>query len=349
VLKRRFTAPLCALAVLSSAALVSGFAPSAHAATSLTGAGSTFDYPFFSAAFAAYGKQKDVTVNYQPVGSGAGIQNLTQRLVDFGASDVPMNPVSELPAAEKAGGPVEQIPIALGGVSVAYNVSGVKTGLHLDGPTLARIFLGTVKTWNDRAIKALNPGVKLPSTAITVVHRSDSSGTSYAFTDYLSKVSDTWRGNVGVSKTPSWPTGVGGKGNLGVAQLVQQTDGAIGYVEMAYVLQNRMKEAAIRNRSGQYVLPTLKSVAADAAAFPRVNAESFSIANGQGKAAYPIATYSWVILFRNQSDKTRGKALVSLMTWLVTSAQGKYARSLDYVPLPRVVQKVGLAALKAVK
>jgi phosphate transport system substrate-binding protein len=335
--------------VLAGAAISPAVSVPAHAAVSLVGAGSTFDYPFFDSAFKAYAGQKGVSVNYQPVGSGAGIQQFTQKLVDFGATDVPMNPLTELPAAVKAGGPVEQIPIALGGVSIAYNIPGVKSGLHLDGSVLADIFLGTVKTWNDKSIRALNKNVKLPSLTITVVHRSDSSGTSYAFTDYLSKVNDTWRGQIGASKTPNWPTGVGGKGNLGVAQLVQQTSGAIGYVELAYVLQNKMKEVALENESKQFVTPTLSTVAAAANSFKNVSAEHFSITNGKGKTVYPIATYSWVLLYRHQADATKGKALVALMKWLVTTAQTKYGKPLDYVPLPKNAQTVGLTDLKAVK
>lgn len=341
----RVVALLCALATLGAATLAPALSVRAHADTSLTGAGSTFDYPFFDKAFKAY---KGATVNYQPVGSGAGIQQFTQKLVDFGATDVPMNPTSELPAAVNAGGPVEQIPIALGGISIPYNIPGVKSGLHLDGPTIAKIYFGVIKKWNDPAIRRLNKGLHLPDLAITVVHRSDGSGTSNAFTDYLSKVDDQWRTNVGVSKTPNWPAGVGGKGNLGVAQLVQQTSGAIGYVELAYVLQNHMKEAMVKNRSHQWVYPTLKSVAADAKGFRHVTAEQYSIANGKGKDAYPIATYSWVLLYRHQSDASTGKALVTLMRWLATTAQTKYAKKLGYVPLPEAVQKIGLADLKRV-
>jgi phosphate transport system substrate-binding protein len=347
---KRLIAPVCAAAVLGAAALVPSLPTPVHAATALQGAGSSFDFPFFDSAFKAYANKHSVTVNYQPVGSGAGIQNFIQKLVDFGASDVPLNPVKEEPAAVKAGGPVQQIPIALGGVSVAFNIPGVKNGaLKLDGPTLARIYLGTITKWNDPAIKKLNKNLKLPDLTITVVHRADSSGTSYAFTDYLSKVSDQWRGLVGVGKTPNWPTGVGGQANLGVAQLVQQTSGAIGYVELAYVIQNHMKQAAIKNRNGFYQTPSPKTVAADAAAFPSVSFTNFSIANGKGKQAYPICTYSWVILFRNQPDTVKGKALVALMTWMVTTAQTKYAKPLDYVPLPASIQKVGLKLLKQVK
>lgn len=347
---KKFIAPLCAAAVLGAAALTPALSTPVHAAVSLQGAGSTFDFPFFDSAFKAYAKEKGVDVNYQPVGSGAGIANFTQKLVDFGATDVPLNPVKEEPAAVAAGGPVQQIPVALGGVSIAYNVPGIKTGvIHLDGGTLAKIYLGTIKKWNDPAIKKLNKKVKLPDLDITVVHRSDGSGTSYAFTDYLSKVSDQWRGLVGVSKTPNWPAGVGGQGNLGVAQLVEQTSGAIGYVELAYVLQNHMHEAQIKNKSGVYQLPTLKTVAADAAAFPKVNSTNFSIANGKGKNVYPICTYSWVLIFRHQADASKGKALVALMKWLVTTAQTKYGKPLDYVPLPKKIQTLGVGLLKQVK
>lgn len=346
---KRVIAPLCALAVLSSAALSPSLSSPVHADVSLVGAGSTFDFPFFDSAFKAYQSQKHISINYQPVGSGAGIQQFTQKLVDFGATDVPMSPFSELPAAVKAGGPVEQIPVALGGVSMAYNVPGVKTGLHLDGTTIARIFLGSITKWNDGAIKRLNRKVRLPNLAITVVHRSDGSGTSFAFSDYLSAINSQWRVNVGASKTPNWPVGVGGKGNLGVAQFVLQTSGAIGYVELAYVIQNHMHQALVLNARHQYEFPSLKTVTADAASFKRVSASRFSIVNGKGKNAYPISTYSWLLLYQHQSDTTKAKALVSLMKWIVTTAQTKFAKKLDYVPLPKPVQKIGLDDLKKVR
>ncbi len=347
-MRKRIIVFLGALCVVLGALISPSLTLPVHADVSLTGAGSTFDFPFFDAAFKGYGH--GVTVNYQPVGSGAGIQQFTQKLVDFGASDVPMNPITELPAAVKAGGPVAQIPVALGGISIAYNIPGVKTGLKLDGPTIAKIFLGTITRWNDPTIRKLNKGVKLPALAITTVHRSDGSGTSYAFTDYLAKVNDQWRGLVGVSKTPTWPTNgsVGGKGNLGVAQLVESTPGAVGYVELAYVLQTHMNEAAVENRSKRFEVPTLKSVAAAAAAFPKVSSENFSITNEKGKDVYPIVTYSWLLVFKNQPDAAKGKALVTLMKWLATSAQTKYAKSLDYVPLPKNVQTLALNLLKQV-
>lgn len=345
--KRVLTA-FCAAAVAVSGIATPALAAPSHAGVSLVGAGSTFDFPFFDAAFKAYGKKAGVTVNYQPVGSGAGIASFTSKLVDFGASDVPMNPTSELPAAVRAGGAVEQIPIALGGVSIAYNIPGVKGGLHLNSETIAGIFLGTIKNWNSKTIKKLNPKVHLPNLAITVVHRSDGSGTSFAFTDYLSKVSDVWRGNVGTSKTPPWPTGVGGKGNLGVAQLVQSARGAIGYVELAYVLQTHMHQAMIENRAHHFEFATPKTVAADAAGFKHIDATHYSIVNGSAKTGYPIATYSWLLVFRHQSDHAKGKALVALLKWLTTTGQS-YAKKLQYVPLPKNVQHTGLGLVKQIK
>ncbi len=344
---KKVIASLCVVSVLGGVVTVPALGAPARDSVSLVGAGSTFDFPFFDKAFNVYKSQSGVSVNYQPIGSGAGIQQFTQKLVDFGATDVPMNPTSELPAAVKAGGAVEQIPIALGGVSIAYNIPGVRSGLHLDGTTLARIYLGTITQWNDRSIRKLNPKIHLPSLAITVVHRSDGSGTSYAFTDYLSTIDAQWRGVVGATKTPAWPVGVGGKGNLGVAQLVQQTSGAIGYVELAYVLQTHMKEAMMENHSHRFQFPTPKTVAADAASFKHVSAQDFSIVDGHAKNGYPISTYSWLLIFRHQSDHAKGKALVTMMKWLVTTGQ-RYAKTLDYVPLPKSTEHVGLLALKRV-
>jgi len=343
----RLTASICAATILAGAAFTPAFAARSGAGVSLTGAGSSFDFPFFDKAFSVYNSKYGVSVNYQPKGSGAGIAQFTQKLVNFGATDVPMNPTSELPAAVRAGGPVQQIPVALGGISIAYNIPGVKTGLHLDGSTLAKIYLGTITNWKDAAIKKLNKKVKLPDLAITVVHRSDGSGTSFAFTNYLSKISSQWNGYVGTGKLPNWPVGVGGQANLGVAQLVQQTSGAIGYVELAYVLQQHMHQAMIENVRHQFELPSPKTVAADAASFKKVSAANFSIVNGRGKNAYPISTYSWLLIYKHQTDATTGKALVKLTEWLVTTGQ-KYAAKLEYVALPKTVQQIGLSAAKQV-
>lgn len=344
---RGITAALLTTAVLVSAALT----PAAHAApprshVDLTGAGSTFDFPLFDKVFKIYGSTHDVTVNYQAVGSGAGIQQFTAKTVDFGASDVPMNPATELQAAVKAGGPVYQIPIALGGVSVAYNIPGVKSGkLRLTGDVLARIYLGTISTWNNPAIKKINKGVKLPNLHITPVYRNDGSGTSYIFTDYLAKVSDQWRQAVGTGKLPNWPAGVGGKGSPGVAQIVEQTPGAIGYVEQSYILTNRMNQAALQNKARQWVTPSVKSVGAAAAAFPKVTAQKFSITNAPGKASYPISGFSWVLVFKRQSSAAKAGALSSLFKWTASSGQ-KYGKILGYTPLPRTIQNSVVKTLK---
>lgn len=342
------------IAVGLSAAIIlagSAFTPGTYAASprtgvELTGAGSTFDYPLFDKVFRIYSQSHSLTVNYQPVGSGAGIQQFTARTVDFGASDVPMNPATELQAAIKAGGPVEQLPIALGGVSVAYNVPGVGNGkLHLTGDILARIYLGTITTWNNAHIKKINKGVTLPNLHITPVYRNDGSGTSYIFTDYLAKVSDQWRQAVGVGKLPNWPAGVGGKGSPGVAAVVQQTPGAIGYVEQSYILQNKMKQAAIQNKARKWITPSVKSVAAAAAEFPKVSARKFSITNARGKNSYPIAGYSWVLLFKQQSNAEKAKALAALFKWTASTGQ-KYGKSLGYTPLPRNIQQLAVKTIK---
>jgi phosphate transport system substrate-binding protein len=341
---KRFATIAGALVIATSALL----APVAavRAATNLTGAGSSFDYPFFNKAFTTY---CGGCVNYQPIGSGAGIQQFTAKTVDFGATDVPLDPTSELKAAVKAGGPVIQIAITLGGVAVAYNLPNIKSGLRLTGPVLAEIYLGLITHWNDSAIRKLNPKLKLPTMPIAVVHRSDSSGTSFIFTDYLSKVSDQWRGRVGTGKSPNWPTGVGGKGSAGVAQIVQSTSGGIGYVELSYALENGITYAAVLNRGKQFVLPARASVAAAASKYPNVNALNFSIVDAPGKLSYPICGYSWVLLWKNNPDASKGAALKKLFQWMLTSRAQGIAATLDYVPLPKKTVAKGQLLLKTMK
>lgn len=347
---RRCIAPLAAGLVAASALFSPALAARPLAGVSLVGAGSTFDQPFFQSAFTAYGNQKHVSVNYQGIGSGAGIQQFTAQTVDFGATDVPLDPTSELPAAFKANGAVLQVPIALGGVAISYNLPGIKTRqIRLTGPVLANIYLGLIKTWNDKAIKRLNPRVKLPNMAIIPAHRSDGSGTSFIFTDYLAKVSDEWRGRIGVGKLPNWPGGVGGKGNDGVAAIVQQQPGAIGYVELAYVLQNNMKVALMQNATGkQYVAPSPATVAQSASKFPHVSAQRYSIVDARCPACYPIAGYSWVLLWQHYADATKARELKALFSWMVTTAQTKYAKKLDYVPLPKNIVKLAQSEIKKV-
>ncbi|HVA32707.1 MAG TPA: phosphate ABC transporter substrate-binding protein PstS [Candidatus Baltobacteraceae bacterium] len=325
---------------LTLAALIAATAP-ALAATSLTGAGSTWDYPFFSKAFFDYGKAHNVEVNYQSIGSGGGIQQFTQRTVDFGATDVPMN-AKEVKAAEASGGPVLQIPVVLGGVSVAYNLPGIGSGLHLTPAVVANIYLGKIANWNDPAIVKLNPKVKLPNLAIIVVHRSDGSGTTYTFTDFLSHVSPEWASKVGKGKDVSWPapSAVGGKGNEGVAGQISNSPGAIGYVELAYVLQNRMPQALLLNRAGKWVEDTQAGVRAAAATKPTVSATDFSIVDTHCAACYPIAGYSWVVVYKNPQDKGRAKVLKQLLGWVASPSAQKIAGTLDYVPLPKNVQEL---------
>jgi phosphate transport system substrate-binding protein len=312
----------------------------------LTGAGATFPGPFYQKAFADYAIQyPQVTINYQAVGSGAGIQQFIKKTVDFGASDVPM--ASADIASAGGADALTQIPTTLGVVSIAFNISGV-SALNLDGDTLAGIYLGTIKKWNDPMLAALNSGTTLPNKAITVVHRSDGSGTTYHFTDYLSKISPDWKSKVGNAKSVSWPTGVGASGNQAVAQAVTSTDGSIGYVELAYVVQTGMKQAALKNANGKFVQASIDGATAAAATKPNVSPTDFSITNASCDACYPIAAFSWVMLYTSYSDADKGKAVVNLFKWLVTDGQS-VSKDLQYAPLPTAVQQLALTNLKTIK
>ena len=317
------------------------------AATSIVGAGSTFDLPFFNKAFPIYDKSNGVSVNYQGIGSGGGIKQFTNNTVDFGATDVPMNS-TELAAASKTGSAVVQIPVALGGVAIAYNLPEVgKKALKLDASTLSNIFLGKITKWNDPSIKALNPSLSLPDLAILPVHRSDSSGTTYITTNYLSSVSSTWSNSIGTGKSVQWSSNSeGGKGNPGVAAAIKQHTGAIGYVELAYALDNHIPFIQLKNRDGAYLFPTQNTVKAAASQFPKVNYKNFSIVNAPGKMSYPIAGYSWVLL--RQQPRNNAQALVKLFRWTVSTGQ-MYASGLNYVALPSNVQKQAQSALNGIK
>ena len=313
----------------------------AHAG-SLTGAGSTFDQPFFTRAFYEYNQlNHGVTVNYASIGSGGGIKQFQANTVNFGASDVPMNS-SEIAAA--TGGTVLQVPVALGGEAISYNLQGVAGGMKMTGPVLAEIYLGKITNWDDPAIKALNPGVPLPNQAITVVHRSDGSGTTYIFTNYLSTVSPTWSSGPGTGKSISWPVGVGGKGNEGVAGLVKDTPGSIGYVELAYALQSGFTYCQMKNHDGDYVSPSLSTVAADAAQKPNVTSTDFSIVDLPGASSYPISGYSWLLVYKQQKNLTLGTTLVHVLDWLTHGGQSQ-AQAIDYVPLPANVQQLARTTL----
>jgi phosphate transport system substrate-binding protein len=312
-------------------------------AAQLTGAGSTFDQPFFTRAFYEYNlKYPKATVNYASIGSGGGIAQFQANTVNFGASDVPMA-ASEI--ALDTDGPMVQVPVDLGGEAISYNLTGVLPGLHLTGTVIAEIYLGKITKWNDPAITALNPKVTLPNEAITVVHRADGSGTTYIFTNYLSTVSKAWASGPGTGKLVAWPVGVGGQGNEGVAGEVSEVPGAIGYVELAYAIQNNFTYAAVKNAAGKWVEPSLTSVAAAAAQKPDVTATNFAIVDEPGKGSYPVSGYSWGLIYEHQKNATDGKALVDLFEWLTHSGGQNQALALDYVPLPANIQALAQSTL----
>lgn len=303
----------------------------AHAVVHLLGAGSTFDAPFFAKAFADYSAHNPAAITYRAVGSGAGIEQFSKGQVDFGASDVPMND-TELQAAQAVVGPVVQAPIALGGVAIAYNLPGITVPVQLDGSTLAAIFMGKITVWNDAAIAKLNPSLSLPKLPIIPVHRSDSSGTTYITTDYLSTVSSSWQTAIGTAKSVPWPSGLGGNGNAGVAAAIQQHPGALGYIELDYALSNHISYAKIKNRFGYFVLPTVATVRTAAAQRPYISATDFSIVNALGVGSYPIAGYSWVLL--PEHPKAHDQALIQLFRWLVMNGQQQ-----NTIPLPYDIQE----------
>ena len=334
----------------TSAGSTSGPALSATGAAAgsvrVTGAGSTFDAPFFGLAFPAYQQSHPgVAVSYAPVGSSAGITRFAAGQADFGATDVP---ASAADLAGARGGPAVQVPVDLGAVAVAYNVlrrDGAT--LKLTGPVLARIFLGQVTYWDDPAITALNPGADFPHVSITVVHRSDGSGTTYIFSDYLSSVSPAWASAVGRGRSLHWPTGYAASGNPGLAKAIDQIPNSIGYVERSYTTATNLSPAAIQNQAGSFVTPTPQAIAADAAGKPAVTSSDFSIVDQPGAAAYPICGYSWLLISRQQPSQPAGRALVALATWLTHAGQS-YAATLGYVPLPPAIQQLASTTLAQV-
>jgi len=308
----------------------------------INGAGATFPYPLYSKWFDEFHKkQSDVQINYQSIGSGGGIRQLLEGTVDFGASDAPMT--DEQLASAKV--PVLHLPTVLGAVVPTYNLASVKT-LRLGPETLAGIFLAKITRWDDAAIARDNPGVTLPSEPIVPVHRSDGSGTTYIFTDYLTKVSPEWQKSVGRGPSVNWPVGLGGKGNEGVTGLIQQTPNAIGYVELIYALQNKLAMADIRNRAGEYVKPTIESVTAAAASAAANMPADFrvSITDPAGKDAYPIASFTWLLVPTRIADAGKGGAIKSFLGWMLTDGQ-MHASPLHYAPLPSSVVAMEQAAL----
>lgn len=312
----------------------------------INGAGATFPYPIYSKWFAEYNKlHPPVRINYQSIGSGGGIRQLTSQTVFFGASDGPMTD-EQLKAAPRS---ILHFPTVLGGVVPVYNIAGVPE-LKFTGQVLADIYLGKIKKWNDPAIAEVNAGVTLPSSDIIVVHRSDGSGTTYIWVDYLSKVSSEFKSRVGVSTSVNWPVGVGGKGNEGVSGLVSQTPGSIGYVELIYALQNKISYGPVQNSNGEFVKASVDSVTAAAAAAASKMPADFrvSITNAPGKGVYPIASFTWMLLYEDAKDKAQAKVMVDFLKWALTDGQ-KYCAALGYAPLPASVVKLEMAALGKIK
>ena len=308
----------------------------ASSGTRLTGAGATFPNPIYQKWADAYNKQTGVQINYQSIGSGGGIRQFTDGTVDFGATDGPMT--DEQIAA--AGGNVAHIPTVLGAVVLTYNLPALgDASLVLDGPTIADIFLGRITRWNDSRLAALNPGVALPDADLVVVHRSDGSGTTYVFTDYLSKVSADWKSTAGANTAVNWPTGLGGKGNEGVTQQVKQLPGALGYVEMVYAVSNGLKFAAVRNSAGNAVTPSLASVteAAGSAALTAGTDFRVSITNPPGPGAYPIASFTWLLVKQDAANPATAALIRNFLSWMVTPEAQQMAQDLQYAPLPEAV------------
>jgi phosphate transport system substrate-binding protein len=311
----------------------------------LIGAGSSFDNPLFSKMFSEYNKLNGLKVNYQSVGSGAGISQLTNKTVDFGASDAPMNAKQD--SAVTAA--VLHIPVTAGAVVLSYNLPEVKDTLLLSPAVLADIFLGTITKWNDPKIAAVNKGVKLPATAIVIAHRSDGSGTSNIFTTYLSKVSPEWSTKVGKGSSVNWPTGLGGKGNEGVAGLIKQTPGAIGYIELAYAIQNNMAYAKVQNKAGNFITPSIASVTA--AANIQIPPDSkVSLTNTDAADGYPISGFSWVLIYKEQNyggrSSDKATKLLKLISWAIHDGQ-QFSGALNYAPLSPAAVSVGDAILKS--
>jgi phosphate transport system substrate-binding protein len=334
-----------AIAAGTASTLVVGAA--AQQRIQINGAGATFPYPIYSKWFSEYNKlHPDVEVNYQSIGSGGGIRQVQSQTVFFGATDGPMTPEQ----LQQAPGKILHFPTVLGADVPVYNIPNVTAELKFTGPLLADIFLGKITKWNDPAIAKVNAGVNLPSSDITVVHRSDGSGTTYIWVDYLAKVSAEWKTKVGVNTSVNWPTGVGGKGNEGVAGLVKQTPGAIGYVELIYATQNNISYGSVQNMAGEFTKATEKSVTAAAAGAAAKMPPDFrvSITNAEGTGVYPISSFTWLLLYENPKDKARSKVMVDFVKWALTDGQ-KFAGPLGYAPLPEPVVKLELAALQKVK
>ena len=318
------------------------------AQTLINGAGATFPYPIYSKWFNEYQKlHKDVQVNYQSLGSGAGIKQVTEGTVDFGASDALMSADQLQEFQSKRGCAVLAFPTVMGAVVVTYNIPGVTESLNLSAEAIAGIFLGTIKNWNDPAIAKANPGVKFPSKEIVVAHRSDGSGTTYVFTDYLSKVSPAWQKTVGKGTSVKWPSGIGGKGNEGVAGTILQIQGSIGYIELIYAVQNKIPFGSVQNAAGTFVKASLESTTAAAASAQMPADFRVSITNAPGKNAYPIASFTWLLVPVQSKDAAKGKVLKDFLTWMLDKGE-PMAAQLTYAPLPTAVSKMVRAEIQQI-
>ncbi len=339
----KFSAAFCILVILGLAACHGG-----NSATEmrLQGAGATFPNPLYQKWLSEYGKQNPtVKIDYQSIGSGGGIKQIQARTVDFGASDAPMTD-AELKASP---GELIHIPTVLGAVVLTYNLPGVSKALRFSPDVIADIFLGKVTKWNDARIKTDNAEANLPAADITVVHRAEASGTSFVFSDYLSKVSADWKQKVGADKSPNWPVGQGGKGNEGVTGQIKQQPNTIGYVELAYAVQNKLPVALIKNAGGSFVDPSIDAVTAAAAAWAATTPDDLrvSITNANGATAYPISSYTYILAYKAQADSTKGKALVDFLWWGIHDGE-QFAKDLQYAPLPSEIVKRAEAKINSI-
>ena len=342
---QNFASALIALSLISNADVAFAGCPT-KGVKELTGAGATFPYPLYSKMFNEYDKACGVKVNYQSIGSGGGIQQLKEQTVDFGASDGVMDDKQK---AEAKGGNVLHIPTVAGAEAIIFNLPGIPTSkLKLTPDVLADIYLKKISNWNDSRIKEINPGMNMPDLTIAVVHRSDGSGTTFIFTNYLSKVSSQWKEKVGSATSVNWPGDVGGKGNEGVANSVKQIPGAIGYVELAYAKQTKLTWAQLRNKAGKYLDPSLEGAAAAADQKDLPDNMEVVVTDSANPAAYPISGFTWLLVYANQTNEAKADAVANLAMWMVTDGQ-KYATPLDYAPLKGIAIKKAEALVKKIK
>lgn len=329
------------MAILAALFLV---AVVAVAQTKLNGAGATFPYPIYSKWFSEFQKSNGVQINYQSIGSGGGIRQLQSGTVDFGASDMPLNDDQ----LKQMGKPIMQFPTVLGSVVPAYNVPGVSTELKFTPETLAGIYLGKITKWNDKALTSVNPGVKLPDQDIVVVHRSDGSGTTFVWTDYLSKISPEWKSSVGANTSVKWPVGLGGKGNEGVAGTIRQQPGAIGYIELIYALQNKIEFGVVKNAAGNFVKASLDTTSKAAAGTKVPPDFRVSITNAPGKDAYPIASFTYLLVPTQWQDQGKKTAMVNFLNWMLDKGE-PMVTGLDYASIPKQVAEMEKAKIKEIR